>query len=109
MERKLGRPLGSSEVVHHIDWNPLNNSPENPTVVTRSEHMRLHQKGQRKRFWSREETDRAVELYESGLNVDEVARALRRPYSSTRRVLQARGVLRRPSETKHLKRQQNGS
>lgn len=29
MERKLGRPLLASEVVHHRDENPANNDPEN--------------------------------------------------------------------------------
>jgi len=29
MARKLGRPLLPSEVVHHIDHNPANNTPEN--------------------------------------------------------------------------------
>jgi len=29
MEKKLGRPLLKTEVVHHIDEDPLNNAPEN--------------------------------------------------------------------------------
>lgn len=40
--RALGRPLLSDEHVHHIDEDPLNNSPENLVVLSRSEHTRLH-------------------------------------------------------------------
>ena len=40
-EKKLGRKLKSKEVVHHIDGNPLNNSPNNLKVYrNHSEHMK---------------------------------------------------------------------
>jgi len=40
-ENKLGRKLKTNEVVHHIDGNPLNNSPNNLKVYrNQSEHMR---------------------------------------------------------------------
>lgn len=42
MERIIGRTLGYNEVVHHIDGNKLNNDPANLTVMTRSEHAKLH-------------------------------------------------------------------
>lgn len=41
-EQKIGRPLGKDEVVHHIDRNKRNNSPDNLMVCTRSEHARIH-------------------------------------------------------------------
>lgn len=41
-EQKLGRSLDSNEVVHHNDHNKRNNSPENLTVMTRSEHGKIH-------------------------------------------------------------------
>lgn len=43
-EQTLGRKLNQNEVVHHIDGNGLNNSPENLKVLTHDEHIRLHYK-----------------------------------------------------------------
>ncbi|UQN08418.1 HNH endonuclease [Deinococcus sp. QL22] len=34
----LGRPLDSAEVVHHIDGNSLNNSPDNLLVLRSQRH-----------------------------------------------------------------------
>jgi hypothetical protein len=42
MENYLGRKLSSSELVHHVDNNPLNNSVENLQIVTRAEHKKIH-------------------------------------------------------------------
>lgn len=42
-EQILGRPLRDGEVVHHIDGNPRNNSPENIFVfASQSEHSAHH-------------------------------------------------------------------
>lgn len=38
----IGRPLLSSEVVHHKDHNKLNNDPSNLEVMSRQKHMREH-------------------------------------------------------------------
>lgn len=38
----IGRMLKSGEVVHHKDFNKLNNHPDNLAVMTKSEHARLH-------------------------------------------------------------------
>lgn len=42
MEEKLGRKLIPNEVVHHKDFNKLNNLLDNLVVMTRSCHMKLH-------------------------------------------------------------------
>lgn len=42
MEKKIGRYLKNDEVVHHIDGNPSNNSPENLQLMERGEHASMH-------------------------------------------------------------------
>lgn len=41
-EKRLGRPLKSSEVVHHWDEDIHNNDPDNLLVLTQKEHIALH-------------------------------------------------------------------
>lgn len=47
MEKKLGRKLLSSEVVHHIDHDSLNNDIDNLQVMSWSEHTLHHHEGAR--------------------------------------------------------------
>jgi hypothetical protein len=49
MERYLGRPLTSTEIVHHIDENKHNNSLENLELTNRSDHASHHFSKHRKR------------------------------------------------------------
>lgn len=42
-EHHLGRELNSIEIVHHIDGNKLNNNLDNLSLMTNSEHSKLHQ------------------------------------------------------------------
>ena len=42
MEKKLGRKLKNREIVHHIDRNKLNNSPENLEVFSSQEEHEGH-------------------------------------------------------------------
>lgn len=38
----VGRKLKADEIVHHIDGNKRNNSPDNLQIMTRAEHARVH-------------------------------------------------------------------
>jgi hypothetical protein len=82
VEQREGRRLGPNEVVHHLDYDPLNNDPDNLAVLTRAEHMRLHGK-EKKTRWAPEEKQRALELRALNMTVQEVAGALNRSYSGT--------------------------
>lgn len=42
VELQLGRLLTQDEIVHHIDGNGLNNTPENLQLMSRSEHAKHH-------------------------------------------------------------------
>lgn len=48
MEQHLGRKLSSNELVHHKNENKRDNHIKNLTVMSKSEHARLHQKGKPK-------------------------------------------------------------
>lgn len=41
-EEMLGRPLMEGEVVHHLDENRTNNSPDNLLVLSSPMHVKLH-------------------------------------------------------------------
>jgi hypothetical protein len=82
VEQRDGRTLGPNEIAHHLDYDQLNNDPANLVVLSRSEHMRLHGKDKKKR-WTRDEQERALELRDLGMTIQEVAWALARSYSGT--------------------------
>lgn len=45
MECHIGRELSSSELVHHINEDIYDNRIENLKIISRSEHIKIHQKG----------------------------------------------------------------
>lgn len=45
MEAHLGRPLTSSEIVHHRNEDPTDDRIENLQILTRAEHLALHRPG----------------------------------------------------------------
>jgi HNH endonuclease len=103
MEAELGRPLRSDEIVRHRDGNLLNNDPGNLVVVSREEHFQLSMASEVREPWTEEEKDDAVRLYCEGMTIDEVACAIGRSYSATRRLLARYAVLRTPQATRALK------
>jgi hypothetical protein len=103
VEELLGRPLGPEEVVCHRDGDLLNNDPDNLFVVSRREHFERSMDVHAKEPWMEDEKDDAVRLYCTGMTIDEVARALGRSYSATRRLLARWGVLRTPATTRFLR------
>jgi hypothetical protein len=103
IEETLGRPLRSDEIVRHRDGDLLNNDPANLVVVARQEHFRLSMAAEAKEPWTEDEKDDAVSFYCSGMTIDEVARAIGRSYSATRRLLGRWGVLRTPAATRFLR------
>lgn len=74
MAEELGRELGSNEMVHHIDGDKLNNTPENLSVVSRSEHCREHADIFRELLWLRRENERmaaSMELAVRGYELED--------------------------------------
>ena len=56
-EVELGRPLLSTEIVHHSDHEKLNNAPSNLEVTNNSQHSAEHMKGNQHARRSRPTTD----------------------------------------------------
>ena len=44
MEFGIGRYLNQDEDIHHLNFNKIDNRPENIVILTKSEHSKLHAK-----------------------------------------------------------------
>jgi len=82
VEQREGRKLARGEVIHHVDGNKSNNSPENLLIVTRAEHRRLHS-GTKWKRWTSEEIARARELHAFGMSIQDVSQTMGRGFSGT--------------------------
>lgn len=87
MESKLGRRLESNEHVHHIDGDPLNNSPSNLDLLSSSTHAKLHS-ATRSPPW----VAVAEKLAATGMDTSAIAKQLGVTTRNVWRALRIRGV-----------------
>ena len=72
VEKKLGRLLGSDEIVHHRNGDKTDDRPENLTVTFRSKHAKHHNLSGKKRL----DYDKIRSLKEKGLGYKKIAKTL---------------------------------
>jgi hypothetical protein len=79
LEQKLGRPLASNEVAHHIDGDITNNSPDNLEPKTRFDHGSHHHSGEK--CWKAKLTEEQVRKIRN--SPDKTQTALAKEYGVT--------------------------
>jgi 7-cyano-7-deazaguanine reductase len=96
-EAIFDRYLESSELVHHIDHNHVNNSPDNLRLLDTSEHKSNHQ-SLRYGYDESLNTEELVSLYNSGRSVQSIADEFGCDHSTIKSRLAGRVELRSQSE-----------
>jgi transposase-like protein len=85
VEKSLGRALRKNELVHHINGNGHDNRIENLKIVTAKEHAKYHSQLP----W---DFQRALDLYNTGLNLPDIAKSMGVSYKSVYLAFKTRGV-----------------
>lgn len=90
MERKLGRALLSTEIVHHRNGDPFDNQESNLQLVSRSEHKKIHDSvgaATRLKKIHRFDLDELMALYRRPMTFEEIARSKGCSEATVRRML----------------------